>query len=211
MEPNVDHLLKKISECKKCPKLEPWSKFPSNVHGNRNSSAMIVSEAPGTKSIRRGKFWRGQAGQRIRKILTGFSFELEDIFYLTDTIKCCPPNDRTPFPDELENCRDFLNREIQILKPKYIVVFGKVALLYFLSNFVPKTPFIFKSMDDVQNDNGYKIIEFGTFTLIPLLHPSRANQFMTYDIYKRHLSEVFAFIVNGKHSDYNATSGQNGV
>jgi uracil-DNA glycosylase len=211
MNQNIDNLLKEVSGCTRCPNLKPWKKFASGVHGNINPSAMIVSEAPGTKSILRGKFWMGQAGRRIRKVLSGFGVELEDIFYLTDTVKCCPPNDRTPYPDELENCKGFLTCEIQILKPKYIVVFGKVALFYFLSNFAPKSPLTFQSMNEVQNDYGYKMIEFDTFTLIPLLHPSRANQFMTYDIYKRHLFEVFALIIESKTTDDDTTSEQNVV
>jgi uracil-DNA glycosylase family 4 len=199
METNIENLLAEVSKCNLCPKLNPWKKFPADVHGNTKSNFMIVSEAPGSKSIQRGNFWKGQAGLRIRKILSEFNANLEDIFYLTDIVKCCPPENRTPLPDEIENCKQYLQAEIQTLKPKYIIVFGRVALEYFLSNYNSTPPFHFNSMQDVQNDSGYQTIEFVDFKIIPLLHPSRANQYMTYEIYRKHLAHIFQLLVTDKN------------
>lgn len=122
---DIKTLFEDVNRCQRCPNLVPWGKFPSDTHGRLNASAMIVSEAPGTRSLRRGKFWRGQAGQRIRKVLSEFNVTIEDVFYLTDIVKCGPPNDRTPTREEINNCKDYFTREIAILNPKYILVFGR--------------------------------------------------------------------------------------
>ena len=197
----IKALLTEVSKCKKCPNLKPWNRFPDNAHGKLNSNAMIVSAAPGTKSLQQGKFWSGQAGQRIRKILSNCNGELEDMFYLTDTVKCGLPNDRKPSVPEVSSCKEYLTREITILNPRYILVFGKVAFQYFVGltdNFKPKQRFAFTGMTVQHNDRGYKLVEFDKFTLIPLLHPSHANQFMTYRTYEQHLKEVFTLIIGSK-------------
>lgn len=191
-------MLEEAARCKRCPELRPWRKFPTKAHGNLDSLAMIVSEAPGIKSLRHEKFWMGQAGQRIRKVLSGYEVKLEDVFYLTDILKCGPPDNRKPRQNEINNCGDFLTREIEIIQPKHIVVFGGVALRYFLERFVPRSPFEFHSMEEVQSNKGFTEIEFNNFLLIPLLHPSCANRFkfISYDIYREHLSEIFGRIIN---------------
>lgn len=204
----IQELLEEVKSCKKCSTICPWVKFPINSHGNINSKNMIVSEAPGKKSIDEGAFWKGQAGKRIRKSLSIFNIKLEDLFYLTDIVKCWPKmnnsiKNRTPNDTELNNCKFFLNQEISIIKPNIIIVFGKTPLSYFLDNFKLITKFDFNNMNDVQNDNGYHILEFEKFKLIPLLHPSRANRFMDYGIYRKHLQEIFKIVINNKTSNNN--------
>lgn len=199
----INDLLNEIKLCEKCLTISPWIKFPLESHGNINSKYMIVSEAPGKKSIDERAFWQGQAGKRIRKILNQFNKQLEDIFYLTDIVKCWPKEkysekNRTPFDKEIDNCKYFLSKEIDIIKPKIIIVFGKPALLYFLNNFKLVSKFSFNNMNDIQNNEGYHILEFEKFKLIPLLHPSRSNQFMNYDIYRQQLKEIFELIINKK-------------
>jgi len=124
------------------------------------------------------------------------------LLYLTDAVKCGPPKNRKPTPVEISNCKRFLDSEIQTPKPKYIIVFGKIALRYFMEHYSPKTEFNFSSMLEVQNNKGYHIIEFLDFKLIPLTHPRWANVqkrkgefYMEYEIYKKHLIKVYELII----------------
>lgn len=201
MNPEINLLLDEVEQCKKCPNLAPWRKFSNNVHGNLNSSAMIVAEAPSDKSLREGRFWSGASGQRIRNVLSEFDMQLER-FYLTDTVKCGPPDNRrrTPTNDEISNCKHFLRKEIEIIKPNHIMVFGRTALRYFLENFTPNIKFTFSSMLEVQNSNSFQIIKFPNYKLVPLMHLSWANRHMDYDIYKKQLKEVFTLIMNAQSS-----------
>jgi uracil-DNA glycosylase len=74
--------------------LSPWTKFSSQSHGNPYAKGLIISEAPGTKSIEWGMMWMGAGGQRLRTVLREFGTTLEQEFYIIDTVKCLPPGDR---------------------------------------------------------------------------------------------------------------------
>jgi len=193
---DIETFLDNVAKCKRCPKLAPWRKFPSESHGKRNASAMIVSIAPGGDSLIQNQFWSGNGGKRLRKVLKTFNVNLEEIFYLTDAVKCGPPGNRKPISKEVENCKDYLVREVSIVNPDYILAFGEIPLKWFLDNFKPKIPLRFSKTTEMHNDEGYRIIEFDKFKLIPLLHPSNANRFFKdYKKYKGHLGKIFSLIL----------------
>jgi uracil-DNA glycosylase family 4 len=196
----IQKLLKEVAPCQKCSGLKPWRKFPIGTNGNLNTKAMLIGEAPSENSLKQRKFWVGPNGQRVRKILSKCDSigneTLEDIFYLTDIVKCCPPNKRKPEPEEICNCKHYLKQEIAILDPKYILVFGKTSFDYFLDNYKPKITVEFFTMGEIQNDQCYNIIKFGKFYLIPLLHA--INRSMNSDLYEQQLKEVFEFVMKGR-------------
>jgi uracil-DNA glycosylase len=195
MKAELRNLHREIRLCRRCSDVRPWSKFDTDAHGNPAAPSMIVGEAPGKKSLDAGGPWRGQAGQRVRKILGGLGCELEDIAYLTDVVKCGPPGNRQPTPDECASCASFLVREVELIKPRRIVTFGGLAFsllagsLYRESAEAKWGPVV-PQVTAIHNDNGYCTLEGAHATLIPLLHPSRANMYMDYNVYRRHLNEV---------------------
>lgn len=198
MESDIRKFLKdKVQPCDICPNLNPWRKFAIGTNGDESSSVMLVGEQPSENSINYTKnnkpdpkFWVGQNGQRIRNILATCNgignTKLEDIFYLTDIVKCCPPKQRKPAIEEINNCKDFLRREIEILKPKYILVFGEISFQYFIDNYMPSPDNDKYFQVEIQNDRCYHLIRFNNFYLIPLRHAkNRSMNEHIYVFYKR--------------------------
>jgi DNA polymerase len=94
--------------------------------GNPNADLMFVGEAPGADEDIQGEPFVGRAGQLLTKIIEAINLRREDV-YIANVIKCRPPNNRNPEPDEVEQCEPFLFRQIDLIKPKVIVALGKFA------------------------------------------------------------------------------------
>jgi DNA polymerase len=94
--------------------------------GNPNADLMFVGEAPGADEDIQGEPFVGAAGQLLTKIIEAIDLRREDV-YIANVIKCRPPGNRNPEPDEVEQCEPFLFRQIDTVKPKVIVALGKFA------------------------------------------------------------------------------------
>ena len=94
--------------------------------GNPNADLMFVGEAPGADEDIKGEPFVGRAGQLLTKIIEAIDLKREDV-YIANLIKCRPPDNRNPEPDEAEQCEPFLFRQIDSIKPKVIVALGKFA------------------------------------------------------------------------------------
>jgi len=94
--------------------------------GNPNADLMFVGEAPGADEDIQGEPFVGRAGQLLTKIIEAIGLRREDV-YIANVIKCRPPGNRNPEPDEVEQCEPFLFRQVDIIKPKVIVALGKFA------------------------------------------------------------------------------------
>ena len=94
--------------------------------GNPNADLMFVGEAPGADEDIQGEPFVGRAGQLLTKIIEAIGLKREDV-YIANVLKCRPPNNRNPEPDEVEQCAPFLFRQIDTIKPKVIVALGKFA------------------------------------------------------------------------------------
>ena len=94
--------------------------------GNPNADLMFVGEAPGADEDVKGEPFVGRAGQLLTKIIEAIELRREDV-YIANVIKCRPPQNRNPEPDEVEQCEPFLFRQIDTIKPKVIVALGKFA------------------------------------------------------------------------------------
>jgi DNA polymerase len=94
--------------------------------GNPNADLMFVGEAPGADEDIQGEPFVGRAGQLLTKIIEAIGMKREDV-YIANVIKCRPPGNRNPEPDEVEQCEPFLFRQIDSIKPKVIVALGKFA------------------------------------------------------------------------------------
>ncbi len=94
--------------------------------GNRSADWMIVGEAPGADEDRQGEPFVGRAGQLLNNMLRAIGLQREQV-YIANVIKCRPPNNRNPHVDEISQCLGYLQRQIALVKPRLILVVGRVA------------------------------------------------------------------------------------
>jgi uracil-DNA glycosylase len=114
-----------INMCMQCPLGQTRTKFVFGV-GNPNARLMFVGEAPGADEDAQGEPFVGRAGQLLNKILAAINMKREEV-YIANILKCRPPNNRTPIPDEVEACMPFLKKQIAVVKPQIIVCLGLTA------------------------------------------------------------------------------------
>ena len=106
--------------------------------GNPNADLMFVGEGPGADEDIQGEPFVGRAGQLLTKIIEAINLRREDV-YIANVVKCRPPQNRNPEPDEVEQCEPFLFRQIAAIKPKVIVALGKFAAQSLLRTTEPIT------------------------------------------------------------------------
>ncbi|MDI6783221.1 MAG: uracil-DNA glycosylase family protein [bacterium] len=199
---DIEQILVDISKCQICKNLEPWHKFSCDAHGQISSKYFLVSEAPGYDSVNNKKYWTGRSGKIIRNELSSLTNRtLEDIFYLTDIVKCQPfrkddiTKNRTPLDIEINNCYKYFVKEIKCLKPKFILIFGSVVWNFL--RYYYNLPRVYnKKLTEIHKSEGFKIVKIKNINVTPLLHPSNANRFMEIEKYKSHLREVFKLIID---------------
>ncbi len=127
--------------------------------GNPNADLMFVGEAPGADEDIQGEPFVGRAGQLLTKIIEAIGLKRSDV-YIANVIKCRPPGNRNPEPDEVERCEPFLFRQVDMIKPKVIVALGKFAAQSLL-----------KTNDPITRLRGREF-RFRSATLIPTFHPA---------------------------------------
>ena len=127
--------------------------------GNPNADLMFVGEAPGADEDIQGEPFVGKAGQLLTKIIEAIGMQRSDV-YIANVIKCRPPGNRNPEPDEVERCEPFLFRQIDIVQPKVIVALGKFAAQSLLRTTEPITRL---------RGREYK---FRSAILMPTFHPA---------------------------------------
>ena len=125
MKKNISSLRKEYKDCKKCRLWEGRIKFVYG-EGNPNARLMLIAEAPGANENVQGKPFVGRAGQLLTKMLTAINIQREDVF-ITNVVKCRPPGNRNPKQDEIEACSFYLKEQLEIIKPDYILIMGRVA------------------------------------------------------------------------------------
>ena len=135
--------------------------------GNPDADLMFVGEAPGADEDIQGIPFVGRAGQLLTKMIQAIQLERDQV-YIANVIKCRPPDNRNPEPDEIETCQPFLFRQIEAVRPKVIVALG---------SFAAKT--LLKTQDSISRLRG-RVYDFQGAKLIPTFHPSyllRSPQF----------------------------------
>lgn len=122
---NYDELEEVASKCSLC-RLRSTCKQVVFGEGNINSKLMFIGEGPGQDEDEKGRPFVGRAGQLLDKILLAAEIPRNDV-YITNVIKCRPPGNRLPKPDEVKVCQNYLEAQIRIIKPKIIVCLGALA------------------------------------------------------------------------------------
>jgi uracil-DNA glycosylase len=113
--------------CVKCGELSRCRHSVVFGVGNPRAEIMFVGEAPGRDEDMQGEPFVGRAGELLTKIIIAMGFKREDV-YIANVLKCRPPENRTPLPDEVTNCLPYLLSQIDLIKPKVIVGLGATAV-----------------------------------------------------------------------------------
>jgi DNA polymerase len=127
--------------------------------GNPNAELMFVGEAPGGDEDLQGEPFVGRAGQLLTKIIGAIDLRRDQV-YIANVIKCRPPGNRNPEPDEVDTCEPFLFRQIDAIKPKVIMALGKFAAQSLL-----------KTTDPITRLRG-RVFNYRGASLIPTFHPA---------------------------------------
>lgn len=122
----LDELRAVAVVCVKCKLSKSRTQVVYGV-GNPNADLMFIGEAPGHDEDVKGEPFVGRAGQLLTDIIKAMKLTRDDV-YIANVIKCRPPENRNPEPDELEACRPYIRRQVEIIQPKVIVTLGKFAL-----------------------------------------------------------------------------------
>ncbi len=151
-------LFKRVYSCKKCE----LSKHRKNVvfgKGAANTGLLFIGEAPGEEEDLMGEPFVGRAGMLLTKIINAMGLQREGV-YIANCIKCRPPQNRPPSPDELKACEEYLIEQVNIIKPKLICALGKYAAWNLL-----------KREEPISVLRG-KLYEFNGIKVIPTFHPA---------------------------------------
>ncbi|HOE14121.1 MAG TPA: uracil-DNA glycosylase [Candidatus Saccharicenans sp.] len=151
-------LINRIRDCRFCPLFQGRTQAVPG-EGNCQARLMFVGEAPGRDEDRQGRPFVGRAGQLLTKIIEAMGFKRQDV-YIANVVKCRPPENRTPRPDEVKACSPYLLRQIELINPRVIVALGKIA-----AEFLLQTD---KSISDLRGHFG----QFEGIPVMPTFHPA---------------------------------------
>ena len=144
--------------------------------GPPDADIMFIGEAPGFHEDQQGRPFVGAAGQFLEKLLASINLSRHDV-YIANVIKCRPPNNRDPQPDEMAACRLHLDRQIELIKPKMIVTLGRFSMqLAFSGVTISRVHGIPKKVGDV--------VYFPMFHPAAALHQSRYRSMIERDMLK---------------------------
>jgi DNA polymerase len=127
--------------------------------GNPQADLMFVGEAPGADEDVQGMPFVGRAGQLLTKIIEAIGLSRDDV-YIANVIKCRPPQNRNPEPDEVDTCEPFLFQQIDVIKPKVVVALGTFAARALL-----------RTLDPISRLRG-RVYEYRGAKLVPTFHPA---------------------------------------
>jgi len=131
----LEGLKKELMDCKGCG-LHKTRQSVVFGAGDEKAALMFVGEAPGGDEDEQGLPFVGRAGQLLTKIIEAMGLKRQDV-YIANILKCRPPNNRAPLPDEILACENNVKRQIKIIKPKVIVTLGKFASQTLLKTVTP--------------------------------------------------------------------------
>ncbi len=159
VQPSLASIRAELGECTRC-KLSQCRKTIVFGEGNEGAVLVFVGEGPGYEEDQQGKPFVGEAGQLLTDIIVkGMKLKREDV-YICNVVKCRPPENRTPEPDEITSCEAFVREQIQAIKPKVIVTLGNVP-----------THTLLKTKEGITKLRG-KWREFDGIPLMPTFHPA---------------------------------------
>jgi len=168
-------LNKEISLCRQCEIGKTRTKSVPG-EGAENAEIMFIGEAPGWHEDQQGRPFIGAAGQFLNELLASINLERPQV-YIANVIKCRPPENRDPLPNEIANCQRWLDKQIELISPKIIVTLGRHSMAKF---FPGKS--ISKIHGTSETQNG--IIYFAMYHPAAALHQGNLRQTIKQDMLK---------------------------
>jgi len=131
----LDDIQKNLGDCRRCRLCEKRTHIVFGT-GNPRARLVFVGEGPGSDEDLKGEPFVGRAGQLLTRIIHAMHLTREEV-YICNIVKCRPPGNRNPMPDEIETCVPFLDRQLMAIKPLYICALGKYAAQTLLNSELP--------------------------------------------------------------------------
>jgi len=155
----LDAVNREIRDCRLCG-LAKDRRYAVPGEGPSDARIMFIGEAPGYHEDQQGRPFVGAAGQFLESLLKGIGLSRRDVF-ICNVIKCRPPENRAPLPDELSLCRPYLDRQLTLIKPQVVITLGRFSMeIVFKGVSITKIHGIARKIDGV--------------TYIPMFHPAAA-------------------------------------
>jgi uracil-DNA glycosylase family 4 len=154
------------SACTRCPQLASTRKSVVFGSGNADADLMFVGEAPGAREDERGLPFVGQAGRLLDTLLGEIGLTRGDVF-VVNTLKCRPPGNRDPLPQEIDNCQDYLFRQLELIEPRVVCSLGNFATKLLRGD--PAT-----GITRLHGREEIRTIGPRTLRLYPIYHPAAA-------------------------------------
>jgi DNA polymerase len=155
----LDLIAEKVSNCTKCQEFQESTIHSAPGDGNPNTKIVFLGEACGQTETEQGRPFCGKAGVLLNNILNTCGIKREDVF-VTNICKCRPPGNRAPTIDEANNCRGFLDLQLKVIAPKFIVCLGGTASQNLLGEMTP-----------ISQMRG-KWYEYQGIKVLPVYHPA---------------------------------------
>ncbi len=127
----LEELAQRINVCTDCPLSKTRTKAVPG-HGSANAEIMMIGEGPGFHEDRQGLPFVGPAGRFLDQLITSAGLDRKEVF-ITNVVKCRPPNNRDPMPGEISACRKHLDRQIELIDPKVVVTLGRYSMARFIA------------------------------------------------------------------------------
>jgi DNA polymerase len=135
LQETLEDIRADLGDCQRCGLAASRSKIVYGV-GNPNARLVLVGEAPGREEDLKGEPFVGEAGQLLDRILLAMGMQREEV-YICNVLKCRPPNNRDPEPQEVATCEPFLIRQLAAIQPQVIVALGRFAVQSLLKTRTP--------------------------------------------------------------------------
>lgn len=132
----LDIVQREVAACTACEELAGTRTQTVFGVGNPQARLCFLGEAPGADEDRQGEPFVGRAGQLLTKIIEACTLTRQDV-YILNVLKCRPPDNRNPLPNEVSNCRGFLDRQLSLIRPEYICCLGTIAAQTLLETDTP--------------------------------------------------------------------------
>jgi DNA polymerase len=193
----LTELYQQIALCHKCDIAKLRTKVVPG-EGAENADIIFIGEAPGWHEDQQGRPFVGQAGQFLDRLLASINLNRQQV-YIANVIKCRPPDNRDPLPTEIQNCRQWLDSQIEIIKPKMIVTLGRYSMArYFPGKSISKI-----HGTAVKRDN---VIYYAMYHPAAALHQQSLRQAIEADMLK--IPKLLAEARNVQEARPSASGGQ---
>lgn len=168
-ESNLKKIKDEVLNCQKC-QLYKTRKYPVIGQGSHQAKICFIGEAPGANEDQTGRPFCGQSGKVFDELLNSVNIKREEV-YITNILKCRPPNNRNPLENEIETCSSYLSRQLDLIKPKVICCLGNVATRFIMKKFG-----LFKKIEGIGKIHGQIFsVNWGNGSqlyIVPLYHPA---------------------------------------